>query len=169
MIKTRLLCRTVISLSTVALLAGCSEPDDSASAAQPSQESAASTSSTIERTQAPSNASVAITNPVDGATVSNPVTVSFSIQGDVVLAPAGMAVPDKAAGHHHLLIDLDTLPDLGFPLPANDNVIHFGKMQTETTLELSPGTHTLQLLLGDYRHVPHEPPILSKKITITVE
>jgi hypothetical protein len=71
-------------------------------------------------------------------------------------------------GHHHLLIDTDAPADLNAPLPSSDKVMHFGKGQTQTTLTLPPGKHTLQLLLGDNGHVPHNPPVISKKITLTV-
>ena len=83
------------------------------------------------------------------------------------VAPAGQAVPNT--GHHHMLVDLDELPTLELPLPKNNNVIHFGGGQTETTLELAPGKHTLQLLLGDHAHIPHQPPVISDKITVTVQ
>ena len=73
------------------------------------------------------------------------------------------------SGHHHLLVDMDKLPALDMPLPASDQVIHFGKGQTETTIELSSGSHSLQLLLGNYAHVPHSRPVISEKITIVVE
>ena len=78
-----------------------------------------------------------------------------------------MAHPES--GHHHLLVDIDTLPDLSLPIPADAQHIHFGKAQKETTLELAPGKHTLQLLLGDHFHRPHDKPVLSEKITITVK
>ena len=120
----------------------------------------------ITRSPAPEGAAAEIVSPANGATVSSPVKVVFGLEG-MDVAPAGNEQDNS--GHHHLLIDLETLPDMGMPLPANDQVIHFGKGQTETELELEPGTHTLQLLLGDYRHVPHEPPVMSEKITITVE
>ncbi|EKF72992.1 hypothetical protein A11A3_15841 [Alcanivorax hongdengensis A-11-3] len=129
-------------------------------------EAASSEASGITRTPAPQGASVFIVSPADGATVSSPVKVEFGIEG-MQLAPAGTDKPDT--GHHHLLVDLDTLPAMDMPLPSNDHVIHFGKAQTSTELELAPGKHTLQLLLGDYRHVPFDPPIMSEKITITVK
>ncbi|MDX1803425.1 MAG: DUF4399 domain-containing protein [Alcanivorax sp.] len=120
----------------------------------------------ITRTPSPADAKVFIVSPGDGDTVSSPVKVVFGIEG-MSLAPAGTDKPNT--GHHHLLVDLDQLPDMNMPLPANDHVIHFGKAQTETTLDLAPGQHTLQLLLADYRHVPFEPPVISQKITITVK
>ncbi|MCK0152258.1 DUF4399 domain-containing protein [Alcanivorax sp. S6407] len=120
----------------------------------------------IPRSPAPEGAKVFFVSPADGATVSGPVTVEFGLEGmDVV--PAG--TEQENSGHHHILIDLAEAPDMSMPLPANDNVVHFGKGQTSTTLELEPGEHTLQLILGDYRHIPHEPPVMSETITITVE
>ena len=83
------------------------------------------------------------------------------------VAPAGADL--KNTGHHHLLIDVNELPDMAKPLPATTEVKHFGGGQTETLLTLTPGTHTLQLLLGNHVHIPHDPPVLSKKITITVK
>lgn len=74
----------------------------------------------------------------------------------------------EKTGHHHLLVDVP-LPDLSKPVPKDAQHLHFGAGQTETTLELAPGKHTLQLLLGDYVHLPQQPPIFSEVITITVE
>ena len=117
-------------------------------------------------TPSPAGAKVFIISPKNGATVSNPVTVKFGIKG-MTLAPAGTATANT--GHHHLLIDTDPPADLSQPLPAiPDKIVHFGKAQTETTLTLPPGKHTLQLVLGDQNHIPHNPPVISKKITITV-
>lgn len=106
-----------------------------------------------------------IVSPEDGAVVSSPVTVVFGLSGFGV-APAG--VPREGVGHHHLIIDAP-LPDLSKPIPADENHRHFGGGQTEAVVELAPGRHTLQLLLGDYAHVPHDPPIYSEPITITVK
>jgi hypothetical protein len=115
---------------------------------------------------APADARVYIISPVDGEVLSSPVTVKFGLSG-MGVAPAG--VEKAATGHHHLLIDLDTLPDPGKPLPADDHHKHFGGGQTETTVDLAPGQHTLQLIMGDHNHVPHDPPVVSDRITITVE
>ena len=83
------------------------------------------------------------------------------------VAPAG--VEKDKTGHHHLLVDVSELPPLDEPIPADDAHRHFGGGQTEVTLELPAGPHTLQLLFGDLNHIPHEPPILSEKITVTVQ
>jgi hypothetical protein len=121
---------------------------------------------TPERTASPTGAEVYIISPKDGETVHNPVHVQFGLKG-MGVAPAG--VKFENTGHHHLLIDTDAPADAGAPLPATDKIVHFGKGQTETTLaSLTPGKHTLQLLLGDQNHIPHNPPVISKKITITV-
>ena len=91
--------------------------------------------------------------------------------GDAPLAGMGVApagVEKAKTGHHHLLIDIDELPDFNQPLPATDNIIHLDKGQSKTRLDLGEGQHRLQLVLADYRHVPHEPPIVSEPITITV-
>src|SRR5688500_10983585 len=118
-----------------------------------------------ERTPSPKGAEVYIISPKEGETVKAPVTVVFGLKG-MGVAPAGVKFDD--AGHHHLLIDSDPPAAMSAPLPTSDKVVHFGKGQTQTTLDLSPGKHTLQLVLGDQNHVPHDPPVTSKKITITV-
>lgn len=118
----------------------------------------------LPRTPAPADASVAILSPHDGDVVTSPLKVAFGVQG-MTIAPAGDALPNS--GHHHLLIDTP-LPDLNQPLPADTQHLHFGKAQTETEVMLAPGPHTLQLILGDANHIPHEPPVISQQITITV-
>ena len=99
------------------------------------------------------------------ATVKSPFKVVFGLTG-MGVAPAG--VQFENAGHHHLLIDTDLPKDLGMPLPADAKHVHFGKGQTETTVTLPPGRHTLQLVLGDHLHIPFNPPVVSEKITVTV-
>ncbi|HVO48745.1 MAG TPA: DUF4399 domain-containing protein [Steroidobacteraceae bacterium] len=118
-----------------------------------------------ERTPSPPGAEAYIISPKDGARVANPVVVRFGLRG-MGIAPAGVKFDNT--GHHHLLIDTDVPSDLNAPLPASDKIVHFGKGQTETALTLTPGKHTLQLLLGDQSHIPHDPAVMSKKITITV-
>ncbi len=119
-------------------------------------------------TPAPEGAKVYFINLKDGDTVKNPVYVQFGLSG-MGVAPAG--VEDKEnTGHHHLIIDEKIEgEELNAPLPADDNHKHFGGGQTEATIELAPGKHTLQLLLGDWSHIPHNPPVMSERITITVE
>lgn len=160
-----------ILFTTGILLQGCSdsseeeEPMAQDQAAMNESEGATENPST-ERASAPANAEVIILSPRDGDSVTSPVTVEFGLEG-MEVAEAG--TDKENTGHHHLLVDLDTLPPMDAPLPSTDQVIHFGGGQTSTELELEPGEHTLQLLLGDYMHVPHEPPVMSEKITVTVE
>ncbi len=103
--------------------------------------------------------------PADGDVVKGPVTVRFGLRG-MGVAPAGTVA--EGTGHHHLVVDAP-LPPAGQPIPNDANHLHFGKGQTETVLTLPPGKHTLQLLLGDHSHIPHEPIVASQPITITVE
>jgi hypothetical protein len=117
------------------------------------------------REPSPAGAEVYIVSPKDGAKVTSPVTVVFGLKG-MGVAPAGIKM--DGTGHHHLLIDTDPPADLSLPLGANEKSVHFGKGQTETALTLAPGKHTLQLVLGDSLHVPHDPAVISKKVTITV-
>ena len=114
---------------------------------------------------APAGAKLYIVSPSHGEVVSSPVKVIFGLSG-MGVAPAG--IDKDNTGHHHLLIDTG-IPDLSKPVPADDHHKHFGGGQTEATVELSPGQHTLQLLLGDFAHVPHSPPVMSEQITITVK
>ena len=118
------------------------------------------------RQSAPKGAETYLISPKDGETVSNPVTVVFGLKG-MGIAPAGTL--KENTGHHHLLIDVKKLPPSDQPIPMDDTHKHFGGGQTETAVTLAPGEHTLQLLLGDLIHIPHNPPIISKKITITVK
>jgi hypothetical protein len=115
---------------------------------------------------APAGAEVYIISPKDGAHVKSPVTVVFGLK-NAGIAPAGIKFDNT--GHHHLLVDTDMPADLTAPLPMNEHVRHFGKGQTETSLELPAGKHTLQLVFADLAHVPFTPNVASKKITITVQ
>lgn len=115
---------------------------------------------------APQDAAVYFITPSDGQQVSSPVKIRFGLQG-MGVAPAG--VERQHTGHHHLLINMNTLPPMSQPLPATDQIVHFGGGQTETIIDLPPGEHRLQLLLGDHFHIPHNPPVLSETITIQVQ
>lgn len=124
-------------------------------------------------TPSPEGAALYFVGLADGAVVSSPLTVVFGLTG-MGVAPAG--VEAAKTGHHHLLIDRAPFgegefgaEELTLALPADDNHRHFGGGQTEVTLDLAPGVHTLQLVLGDHGHVPHSPPVVSEVITITVE
>ncbi|HEX4871586.1 MAG TPA: DUF4399 domain-containing protein [Nevskiaceae bacterium] len=113
---------------------------------------------------APAGARVYFIEPADGATLSSPFKVVFGLTG-MGVAPAG--VQNDKTGHHHLLINQPPV-DLGQPLPMTEQVLHFGGGQTETTVTLPPGRHTLQLVLGDWKHQPHAAPVASPLITVTV-
>jgi Domain of unknown function (DUF4399) len=120
-----------------------------------------------DRAAAPAGAEVYFIAPANGAKVHGPVTVKFGLKG-MGIAPAGVKFDNT--GHHHLLVDTDLKEvNLDAPLPASDKVVHFGKGQTETSLTLAPGKHTLELLFADSTHTSFEPVLHSKKITITVE
>jgi hypothetical protein len=120
-----------------------------------------------ERLPPAPNAEVYIIAPRDGATLHGPVTVRFGLKG-MGIAPAGVKFDNT--GHHHLLVDTDLKElKLDAPMPATDKILHFGKGQTEATLTLPPGKHTLELIFADYLHNSFDPPLHSKKITITVE
>ena len=122
--------------------------------------------SAFARSPSTEGAQVYIISPADGEVVNSPVTVRFGLKG-MGVAPAGI---DKLnTGHHHLLIDVEDVPALDKPLPADANHRHFGGGQTEATVELSPGRHTLQLIMGDKNHIPHDPPVMSKELTIVVK
>ena len=118
-----------------------------------------------ERTPAPEGVRLYFISPKDDAKLASPVAVRFGLSG-MGVAPAGVAYPNT--GHHHLLVDAE-VPPLDRPVPADEHHIHFGAGQTEVRLELALGRHTLQLLLGDHNHVPHDPPVVSERISITVK
>lgn len=124
-------------------------------------------------TPAPANAEVYFIGLEDGSVVEGPVTVRFGLR-NMGVAPAG--VEKDNAGHHHLLVNRpplgegeDGADEFEYSLPADENHIHFGGGQTETVIDLPPGTHTLQLVLGDANHIPHATPVVSPRITITVK
>jgi hypothetical protein len=118
----------------------------------------------LPRTAAPAGARVYFIEPSNGASISGPVVVKMGLAG-MGVAPAGAQFPNT--GHHHLLINAPAY-DPAQPLPMTDTIRHFGGGQTETSLALPPGTYQLQLVLGDWLHIPHNPPVVSEVITITV-
>ncbi|MBS3800568.1 MAG: DUF4399 domain-containing protein [Thioalkalivibrio sp.] len=128
---------------------------------------ATSSAADMERASAPADAQVYFITPQDGATVDGPVRVRMGLRG-MGVAPAGLDVANT--GHHHLLVNkpLDEV-DLSASLPSTDHTLHFGGGQTEGAIELEPGTHSLQLLFMDHRHMSFDPPVVSEKIRITVE
>lgn len=164
----------IVSLSSVILigfLAGCSRDEPpaapaSSNAPPPATNTVAAPApgAPIARKPAPAGAAVYIISPTDGAMVSSPVRVVFGLKG-IGVAPAGTDRAD--VGHHHLLIDVD-LPPMNLPIPNDAQHVHFGAGQTETDVVLTPGRHTLRLLLGDNVHVPFDPPIVSEPVNIEV-
>jgi Domain of unknown function (DUF4399) len=120
-----------------------------------------------DRSAAPAGAEVYFIAPHDGAKVHSPFTVSFGLKG-MGIAPAGVKFDNT--GHHHLLIDTDLSElNLDGPMPATDKIVHLGKGQTETSLTLAPGKHTLEIVFADSLHQSFDPALHSKKITVTVE
>uniref|UniRef100_A0A9E8CJH2 DUF4399 domain-containing protein n=1 Tax=Bosea sp. NBC_00436 TaxID=2969620 RepID=A0A9E8CJH2_9HYPH len=119
---------------------------------------------TPARQSAPPGAQVYFHYPIDGLSVPERFTVRIGLRG-MGVAPAG--VDHARTGHHHLLIDTEPGPP-DQPIPSDYNHIHLGNGQTEVVVTLPKGRHTLQLLLGDYTHTPHNPPVVSPKITINV-
>lgn len=169
MTTTRLAFAT--SAAALVLLAACGGSDDEAPAVEEPvtgavvAEAAAPEPEGMPRTASTDGATAFFITPTNGATVSNPIDVEFGLDGMEVV-PAGVNEPHS--GHHHLLIDTE-LPTLNQPIPADANHIHFGDGSTTTQINLEPGEHTLLLLLGDHLHVPHDPPVTSPTIVITVE
>ena len=117
----------------------------------------------IEQSVSPINANLYIISPANGEAVNETFTVIFGLK-NMGISPAG--IERKNTGHHHLLVDGKKLPSI--TMPMGGEVKHFGGGQTETSLTLPKGQHTLQLILGDHRHIPHSPAVVSEKITITV-
>jgi hypothetical protein len=121
----------------------------------------------VGETAAPPNAAVYIISPKDGDTVTSPFKVQFGLTG-MGVAPAGVEKPNT--GHHHLIIDATLSPEeLKEPIASDAKHVHFGAGQTEAMVTLPPGKHTLQLVLGDWSHVPFNPPIMSPVVTVTVK
>ena len=117
----------------------------------------------------PEHAKVYFIGLKDGAVVKSPIKVQFGIKG-FGITPAGTKGKERhTGGHHHLLVDVEQLPDLSEPVPRDAHHMHFDQGETGTMLELPPGKHTLQLLLGDEEHEPQDPPLISEKIMITVQ
>jgi hypothetical protein len=162
--------RTGALILACGLIVACGqqEPVSPPPAAPPAAapQPAAAAPAALARKPAPAGASAYIIEPADGARVTNPVRVVFGLKG-IGVAPAGVDRND--AGHHHLLIDTGLPSNLGLPLPNDEQHRHFGGGQTEVDLTLTPGRHTLQMVLGDHLHIPHDPPIASSVVTIEVQ
>ena len=155
---------SVIVLSTgVACSPANNETEKTATQAEPAAESAAPAA--MPRSPSGEGARVFFVSPADGDTVTSPFAVEFGI-GAMEVVRAGDNTPNT--GHHHVLIDTG-LPALDMPIPADEQHVHFGDGSSTTELTLKPGEHTLQLLLGDYLHIPHDPPVYSVRITVIVE
>jgi hypothetical protein len=131
--------------------------------AQPSDAFGGGETSALEPDAVTANAYIIM--PLDGAVISGPVKVVFGLR-NMTVAPAGTDMENS--GHHHLLVD-HAIPPMEEAMPNEEGLLHFGGGQTETTLDLPPGKHTLQLIMGDQYHIPHNPPVVSQRITITVE
>jgi len=156
-----MLTRSLMTLVCCLAVTGCSQD-----ASEPASEApaAAAAAPTLPRQASPQGAMVYIISPEDGEEIQSPVTVVFGIKG-AGIAPAGIDLPNT--GHHHLIVDSE-LASMATPIPADAQHIHFGGGQTEATVELSAGEHVLQLALGDYLHIPHDPPLLSDPVTVQV-
>ncbi len=171
----RALAATLLVLSLAACGDNSSKTSEAKKEATPAAESSGAPAAVAEksapapeasdRTPSPAGAKVSILEPADGATVKSPVTVKFGVEGMEVV-PAGTDKPNS--GHHHLFID-SKLDDPNAPVPGDANHIHYGKGQTEVQVELTPGKHTLQDVFADKNHIPHDPPVVSDVVTITVE
>jgi hypothetical protein len=122
---------------------------------------------TVPQTPSPAGASVYIVNLKNGDTVTSPFKIQFGLTG-MGVAPVG--VQTERTGHHHLLIDTKLSDEqLKMQIPASAQHVHFGGGQTEATVTLPPGNHTLQLVMGDWSHIPHNPPVMSPVVTVTVK
>ncbi len=161
------------TMTSLLLASACGQrqteaPEPSPSAALAGNESAPTAVDAVAalpQTASPDGAKVFFITPVNGDTVSNPFNIEFGIEAMSIVA----AGDNQAhSGHHHLLVDAG-LPDLALPIPSDTSHIHFGDASTSTELTLDSGEHTLRLLLGDHRHIPHDPPVISELITITVK
>jgi Domain of unknown function (DUF4399) len=119
----------------------------------------------IARTAAPKDAYLYIIWPTDGTHIKGAFWCRFGLR-DMGVTHAGDTTSNT--GHHHLLIDVDETLDMNVPIPSDKKHLHYGAGQTEARLDLPPGPHTLQLVLGDAEHIPFDPPVVSKKIRIVV-
>ena len=155
-------CYGVLTVATIAAAIG------PASAQQPTPPPAAAAQSDSAQSAAPAGAFAYFLNLKNGDTVTSPFKVVFGLSPNMGVAPSGV---EKAnVGHHHLLIDKALTPEeMTQPITVDEQHVHFGKGQTETTVTLPPGKHTLQLMLGDWTHIPFKPPVQSEVITVTVK
>ncbi len=155
-------------LTSVLVLAGCAQNQMHSAAPTMALKANASTPvvlGTYNKVAAVSGTSLYFINLKNGDTVTSPVNVQFGLKG-MGVAPAG--VEKAATGHHHLLVDVAEL-DVNAGIPMTDNHRHFGNGQTEVSIALKPGVHTLQLVLADQNHIPHHPVVMSERISVTVK
>jgi hypothetical protein len=155
----------MLVLTITALAGACTSEQPEAETITDAPATVGTAQAAKPRRPAPEGAAVYFVAPKDGAIVSSPVHVEFAVVG-MHLAPAGNDVENS--GHHHVLIDTDP-PDMALPIPSDAKHVHFGDGSATAELELQPGEHTLQLLFADYLHIPHDAPVYSERITITVE
>jgi Domain of unknown function (DUF4399) len=158
----------VAALAALCGVAACSQVNLQPTVAAPAVLMAPSTPTLAggyKKVAAPAGAAVYFVSLKSGDVVASPLLVQFGLRG-IGVAPAG--VEKENTGHHHLLIDVAEI-DVNNALPMSDTIRHFGGGQTETRIELKPGTHTLQLLLADHNHIPHHPLVMSERITVTVK
>jgi len=158
--------RITLIITVLIALSACQGTSKTNSQPQETKPATPPAVSTIRAKSSP-GARVFIIEPKDGEALSNPVKIKFGAEG-VTVAKAAEGVHDNS-GHHHILLDLNEAPAFDQALPSNEHILHFGQGQTEATIELTPGSHTLQLLLAGGNHIPHDPPVMSEKITITVK
>ncbi len=159
-----MLTRLLMILVCCPALFGCGQEATEPAAAVPAAATQPAPAPTMARKASPPGAMVYIISPADGEEVQSPVTIVFGLKG-AGIAPAGVDLPNT--GHHHLIVDRE-LANMDVPIAADAQHIHFGLGQTEAALELAPGEHVLRLVLGDYLHIPHEPPLISAPITVRV-
>ena len=154
-------------LSTCAVLAAIGVAGTAESQQPPPSKPGAGTETAqLPKTKSVEGTTVYFISPKNGDTVGQTFTVQFGLKG-MGIAPAGIQFANT--GHHHLLVDVGQTPDPNAALPVTDNIRHFGAGQTEAEIKLAPGKHTLQLVFADYLHIPHDKPVVSERITITVK
>lgn len=159
-----------VSAASVIVLAGCANHQAPVMSVAPTAPMKVNVSTPTlaagyVKVAATPGSSLYFVNLKNGETVASPVLIQFGLRG-MGVAPAG--IEKAGTGHHHLLIDVSEL-DVNAPIAVSDQLRHFGLGQTEVTLEMKPGLHTMQLLMGDQNHIPHHPVVMSERITITVE
>lgn len=163
---TKIFKKNIIILFSIFLIISCESNDNNNAVDKKiSIENVPTSPPSIKRAVSPADSKIYFITPKNDGIVSNPVSLEFGSEG-VEIVPSGQDKP--ATGHHHIIIDAE-LPNMNVPIPADDNYVHFGDGSSSTQLTLEPGVHTLQLLLGDFLHIPHDPPLYSEKITVTVE